>query len=365
MNILVLCLSPGKGGLELYAKRSIEILESLGHRCITVSSQNSSVFTVTPEAQEKTLYTLKPSFQLLPLLAAYKLSRIIVKHNIDVIHIHWSRDFNVAVFAKLFSSTNVKLIYTRHMAITRHKNDLYHKFLYKQVDRFVVITKQLMAEANEFLPLPKSKIKLLYHAINKPETTAVQCDKFTIKSSSDTLLHVAIFSRIEEGKGQHLLVDAVHALKIKGKEVHVTVIGHVMDDEYYQELQNNIENYQLSAQFHFFQFIEQASSYMACFDVVALTTYEETFGLVLIEAMQAGVAVIGSNAGGVPEIIHDKVSGLLFTSRDSESLSKKIEYYYDNPEARKEIALQGKSFVEIDFSEEQHKKALNEIIEGL
>ncbi|VAW97952.1 glycosyl transferase, group 1 [hydrothermal vent metagenome] len=361
----MLCLSPGKGGLELYANRSIKILKSLGHQCITVCSQQSSVFNVGSESTQNVIYTLKISFRLLPLFTAYKLSRIIVKNNIDIIHIHWSRDFNIAVFAKILSPSNVKLIYTRHMAITRHKDDLYHKFLYGQVDRFVVITKQLMKEANEFLPLAKSKIKLLYHAINKPQSSAVNCDKFSINGNSKTVLHVAIFSRIEEGKGQHLLVDAVQALKLKDKEVHVTIIGHVMDGEYYQQLQKNISEYQLENQFHFFEFIEQASSYMSCFDVVALTTYAETFGLVLIEAMQAGVAVIGSNAGGVPEIIHDKVSGLLFNSRDAESLSKKIEYYFDNPETRKEIALQGKNSVEVDFSEEQHKKALNEIVEGL
>jgi len=367
----VLCLSPGKGGLELYAHRSTEIIENLGHQCTIVCNPDSSVFNSNQELDksDNVVYALKIAFHLLPLLSAYKLARIIDKNSIDIINIHWSRDFNVAVFAKVFSKRSVKLVYTRHMAITRHKNDIYHKFLYRQVDRFVVITKQLKNEAIEFLPIAESKIKLLYHGITKSEVESnrdkINCEQFRIKYSSSDYLHIAIFSRIEEGKGQHLLVEALKALKIKGKEVHVTVIGHVMDEDYNNNLKSSINEYQLESQFHFHQFIENASSYMACFDVIALTTYAETFGLVLIEAMQSGVAVIGSNAGGVPEILNDKVTGLLFKSRDVESLTKKIEYYFDNPDSRSEIALQGRRFVELNFSEEQHKKALNDIYESL
>lgn len=373
MNILVLCLSPGKGGLELYAYRSTEIVEDLGHHCITVCNSNSSVFCTNINSDNRLIFSLKSSFHLLPLFSAYKLARIIDKNNIDIINIHWSRDFNIAVFAKIFSKRNVRLIYTRHMAITRHKNDIYHKFLYNQVDRFVVITRQLMKEAIEFLPLPESKIKLLYHGVSKnnkkteieSNTKKINCDKFKIKKYSGDYLHIAIFSRIEEGKGQHLLVEAVRALKTKNKEIHVTIIGHVMDEEYNQKLKLTIKNYQLDTQFHFYEFIEDASFYMPCFDVIALTTYAETFGLVLIEAMQSGVAVIGSNAGGVPEIINDKVTGLLFKSRDVESLTKKIEYYYDNTDSRKEIAIQAQRFVEVNFSEEQHKKVLNDLLKSI
>lgn len=361
----MLCLSPGKGGLELYAHRSTEIIEELGHKCITVCNPDSTVFKANNQLDKKRTFLLKIFFHLLPFYAAFKLARIINANNIDVIHFHWSKDFNVAVFAKLFSSRNVKLIYTRHMAITRYKNDFYHHFLYRHIDRFIVITKQLMKEANRFLPLPESRIKLLYHGVNKPDSKTPDCDKFKSTDISGDCLHVAIFSRIEEGKGQHLLVEAAHALKIRNKEIHVTVIGHVMDKTYYQNLQASIHKHQLDTQFHFYPFINSASSYMACFDVIALTTHAETFGLVLIEAMQSGVAVIGSNAGGVPEIINDQDTGLLFEPGNVESLTKKIEYYYDNPDSRKKIAAHGQKFVKANFSEEQHKKSLNEILNSL
>lgn len=56
-------------------------------------------------------------------------------------------------------------------------------------------------------------------------------------------------------------------------------------------------------------------------DAVVLTTECETFGLIMIEAMMAGVVVIGSNSGGVPEIIDHLEHGLLFNVFDAQDLS--------------------------------------------
>ncbi len=359
----MLCLSPGRGGLELYAQRSTEIIKELGHNSVTVCSSESTLFQINSESVTDKFYTLKLRFHLLPLLAAYRLARIIDSNEIDIINIHWSRDFNVAVFAKLLCSREVKLIYTRHMAITRYKNDLYHNFLYHHVDCFVVITKQLKAEALKFLPLAESKIKLLYHGVKlaASDSSMISCDNFKITSASQNYLNLAIFSRIEQGKGQHLLVEAVKELRIKNKEIHVTIVGHVMNEAYNDKLRKSIDSYQLETQFHFYQFIDQASLYMRCFDVIALTTSAETFGLVLIEAMQSGVAVIGSNAGGVPEIIENDVTGLLFESGSATDLADKIEKLYDDASFRIRLAVNGKKTVTELFSEEQHKRKLNDI----
>ena len=64
---------------------------------------------------------------------------------------------------------------------------------------------------------------------------------------------------------------------------------------------------------------------MPYFDLIILPTYEETFGLTVVEAMLMSVPVIGSNAGGVPEIISHKYNGLLFKTRDHNDLMHNID----------------------------------------
>jgi glycosyltransferase involved in cell wall biosynthesis len=115
----------------------------------------------------------------------------------------------------------------------------------------------------------------------------------------------------------------------------------------------------LTDQIHFLDFYEPAIELMSCFDTVVLTTKNETFGLVLIEAMQAGVAVIGSNAGGVPEIIDHNKTGLLFESWNSDSLAKAIRLLYENKDLRHRLAEAGKKKAQSHFQlETQYGKVL-------
>ena len=71
---------------------------------------------------------------------------------------------------------------------------------------------------------------------------------------------------------------------------------------------------------------------MPYFDLIILPTYEETFGLVVAESMMMNVPVIGSNSGGVPEIIQDETNGLMFETRNSDSLAEKVLMIINNKE---------------------------------
>ena len=74
--------------------------------------------------------------------------------------------------------------------------------------------------------------------------------------------------------------------------------------------------------------------------------------------MRAGVAVIGSNSGGVPEIIEHNKTGLLFESRNDEDLYQKISTLYNDPELKQRLAAQGKESADIRFNTTAHFEKL-------
>jgi glycosyltransferase involved in cell wall biosynthesis len=97
----------------------------------------------------------------------------------------------------------------------------------------------------------------------------------------------------------------------------------------------------------------------AC-DAVLMTSKNETFGLVTIEAMRNGTAVIASNSGGVLEIIDDEQTGLLFESGNFEDLTLKIEMLYKDDILREKLACFGQKKAEEQFdNEKQFKKLIN------
>ena len=83
-------------------------------------------------------------------------------------------------------------------------------------------------------------------------------------------------------------------------------------------------------------------------DVLVLPSFSESFGLVLIEALACGKPVIGSNVGGISEIITDDV-GLLIDPNDSSTLARAIDKVIGDEEFRQNLASNARKRA-IDFS---------------
>lgn len=358
---MVLCLSNGYGGLELYAAKEVKQLQARGHDCLPVVTQDSMLHDHLHEAGIDPV-CLHVTNRQLPLLASRKLARLIEEKQIDIVHIHWNNDLNLAVLARRFSMRKPQLVYSRHMAITRSKKDPVHRWFYSEVDCLIVVTKLMQQEAETYLPLPKSRIHQLYLGVADMGDISPDCTDCYADSFPQRKLNVALFGRIEPYKGQHLLVSAVSQLVNDGLDISATIIGHVMDKKYFAELEESVKANNLSNFIKFQSFVKNPVQRMKCYDVVVLTTYCETFGLVLIEAMRAGVMVIGTNAGGVKEIITDKETGLLFEPDDDQDLKTLLCNLYKQPEQITRLAENGKKKAAMVFSEKKHFNALEHVL---
>ncbi|MCW9023527.1 MAG: glycosyltransferase family 4 protein [Gammaproteobacteria bacterium] len=361
MNILILCTSAGLGGLELYAEREWNILKQKGHKCFFVLGEGSKLSERIDGKNERNLILGKRNNRF-PLISARKLANFIDKNNIDIVHMHWGKDLNLGSLAKRLSRNKPGLVYSRHMGITRSKRDWLHRFFYNQVDKVLVISKQVLKEAFTYLPLSKEKISLLYLGVPDPVQGIPMCDNTLGLPFMKHNFRIGMFGRIEHGKGQHLLLKAMDELVKDDCDMSAVIIGHVMDTEYFSKLQSTIKDSNLGDRIGFIDFIEQPMQVMPCFDVIVLLTYCETFGLVLVEAMRAGVTVIGTDAGGVPEIITNNETGMLIPPGDISALVDNLRMLYQDAELKNRLAQKGKSSADKMFNETEHFNQLNNVL---
>lgn len=363
MNILELCLSSGLGGLELYVYRASEALKK-SHNVSAVLLENSKLDTYYKEHSVIDRLHIKRSKNPLPIVNARQLARIIDDNKIDVIHMHWGKDLALASFAKTFSKKKPKLVYTRQMMITRYKNDSYHRFLYKQLDYILTITKQLETLCKRYISADNIDIRTLYYGVTKPKKLldASEVTKLkTVKGFVDDDFVTGLFGRLEDGKGQHLLIKAIAVAKKNNEKINALIVGHEMTAGYRDALIALARSLDVLDDIVFNDFVDNPQELMQICDCVCLTTYEETFGLVLPEAMRAGIAVIGSNSGGVPEIIDHHKTGLLFESKNEQSLYRQISLLYNEPELKSELARQGKEKADEMFDYDLHFSSLENI----
>ncbi|WP_038247995.1 glycosyltransferase family 4 protein [Ghiorsea bivora] len=356
MKILELCLSPNKGGLELYFADVCNAL--MPHmQVLSVIAPNSKL---KPLIHCDTIELVK-KVHYFPCLAAKKLASIIDMNGIDIIHLHWNKDLTLAVLAKLFSKRKPKLVITRHMKFPAMKDGVLHRFLYQHIDHIMAITQTMALDLKRFIPDDvRPEISVNYLGIDSvsPFSDEEVSQIRALYDAENKNFLIALVGRIDADKGHDLLLEALGIAKTKGLPFKVLVVGHPMQESYLQGLKERVKTQGLQDEMLFLGFVDEPRCLMQACDVLVLATIEETFGLVLIEAMSVGTPVIGSNRGGVPEIIEDKQTGLLFESCDSQSLFEALETLYLNPE-------QAKTYADKAFIKVQEKFAVQAHIETL
>jgi glycosyltransferase involved in cell wall biosynthesis len=228
------------------------------------------------------------------------------------------------------------------------------------MDCFIAITKYIQKQAEVNLPMEKDKLKQIYYGVEVPaKITSGRIAQLKVKLEIKRDFTIGLLGRLSEFKGQHLLIDAIDKLRAEGIIVNAWIVGESFEVGYLDYLKKMVRDMQLSHQIHFMDFYDKPLELMSCFDAVVLTTKNETFGLVLIEAMHAGVAVIGSNEGGVPEIIDHGKTGMLFETWSVDELAKAIKKLYLDEPFRKILAAAGQQKAKEKFDlETQYGKTL-------
>jgi glycosyltransferase involved in cell wall biosynthesis len=282
-----------------------------------------------------------------------ELARFIKIQHIDVVHVHWKYDLPLVALARRFSRHTFTVAHTRHMDLPGAKRDPYHRFVYGSIDLLITITRHLQRQARERLPLPPGKIEQIYPG-SRAVATASEHELRSLKQElrAGNQFTVGVVGRLLPYKGQHLLIEAVRQLRDDGLVVHALIVGEPETDAYLEQLQRTVREHHLDGQIRFLGFQAEPHNVIQCLDALVLTTRKETFGLVLVEAMLLGVPVIGTDAGGVPEIITHEQTGLLFAADDAGSLAACIRRLAGDAQLREWLATAGRTRAREEFWQE-------------
>ena len=207
-NILEFCLSPDFGGLELCVLDYFNYFKTKTNTKLIVAPNKKLDLHIEDENK----YTIKRN-KFFPIFPAIKLAYFIDKNSIDIIHFHWTRDIAIVVLAKTLSKRKVKIIQSRHMTMTRFKDDFYHKWLYKNIDTIHAVTNQVKNQLFKFIPEQiRPKLAMVYLGISEPIINYDKLKKLKKKYNIQDQFIVGMIGRIEEGKGQYLLIEAISKL---------------------------------------------------------------------------------------------------------------------------------------------------------
>jgi glycosyltransferase involved in cell wall biosynthesis len=169
---------------------------------------------------------------------------------------------------------------------------------------------------------------------------------------------VAITGQVSEVKGIWEFVDAADRLR------HTNAMFAVLGDDLRtqgalrRDMEAKVAALGLHDRFRFLGFRANAPELVQAFDIVAVPSRVEPFGLASLEAMAASRPVVASRVGGIPEVVRDNQDGILVPSCDPKSLADGISCLIDRPQQRITMGEHGRRRAEDVFGMRVHGEAL-------
>lgn len=168
------------------------------------------------------------------------------------------------------------------------------------------------------------------------------------RATSEIVIGTA--GRLVELKGIEYLVRAAAALRSEFPALRVEIAGSGPQRE---KLEEAVVRVGLKEQVRFLGWIDDISSVLPRWDVFVMPSLEEGFPIAALDAMAAGLPVVATSVGGVPELLEDGKSGWLVPSRDVEALASRLHLLIGNPELRRSMGTAGYARVRDHFSAKQ------------
>lgn len=372
MKIAQMCLTRAWGGLEMCAVQYSQLAEQHGHDSYAILMEGSPAFQNIQLPAEKVL--ILPNSGYFNPASSFKIYQFLKTNEIDALFCHHLKDLWLLYPAtKLYrsikkpqssvhSNPGFDVIGFSHMFLRGvNKKDFLHSVVYNQLKKLIVLTEVQKKASLQCLPVPEEKYVIIPNGVNiqkfhpSKRSESVRRELFHVATSDSASSSViGMVGRLDPQKGQWEFLQAAANIARDFPLARFVCVGQPNKDAdgaaYKMKLEKGILDFGLQDKFFLLGHHSDVSSLTASIDIFAVPSYEETFGLCTIEAMASGCAVVGTNAGGTPELIDNGVSGFLFAPKNPEDLTAVLRRYLENPALAKEHSKKARERAEKLFN---------------
>ncbi|MBO8154975.1 MAG: N-acetyl-alpha-D-glucosaminyl L-malate synthase BshA [Bacillaceae bacterium] len=268
-----------------------------------------------------------PVFQYPPydLALANKMADVINREKLDILHAHYAMPHAIcAILARQMVKKDVKIVTTLHGTdITVLGIDASFKnmirFGIEQSDRVTAVSRSLKKQTEQMLDIRKP-IDVVYNFVNEQDYYKHRNEElkshYGIRENEKVIIHISNFRKVKRAQ------DVIHVFHKVADQIPAKLLL-VGDGPEYCQINQLAKDLNLEDQVLFLGKQENVFELLSIADLKLLVSEKESFGLVLLEAMACGVPCIGTEVGGIPEVILDGETGYLCQVRDIDGMAEK------------------------------------------
>jgi len=210
-------------------------------------------------------------------------------------------------------------------------------FMFRRADRLIAVSRA-SARFSRLLGFSEKRITVVPNGVDLSCFNG-KIDAFAMREElgigDEPLVVTAL--RLIKGKSPELLISAFAGVLSVVPDAKLVIAGSGQEED---NLSRQIKGLNITNSVFMVGKLrkEKVAQLMAAADVFALPSKMESFGLTLLEASAAGLPVVCSNAGGIPEVFQDGFNGLLYPPGDDDAMAKAIIRLLQDRELAKKIS---------------------------
>ena len=261
----------------------------------------------------------------------FRVRRILKEGRFDVLNTHSRRDTMLAGVAARLAGTPL-IVRTRHLAVRPGSLVSYTGVPHRVTTVSEHVRQLLLARG-----APPARVATVYSPIPLPDPVEHSTLRAELGLPADAIV-VGCVSVMREKKGHRALIDAM-AGPLRRPDVFLVLVGD--GSPTLENLRAYVRSLGLEGKILFTGRRSDIPNVLAGFDLFALATEQEASGTVFVEAAAAGLPVIGTDVGGVSEMLRDGETGLLVPLHDAAALAAALTALIDDPERRRAMGRAG------------------------
>lgn len=350
---------PSVGGSGIIATELGKLLAEKGHQVHFITSSipfrlntyHPNIHFHEVEVNQYAVFKYPPY----DLTLASKIAEVAARENLDIIHAHYALPHAVCAYlAKQMLKRDIGIVTTLHgtditvLGYDPSLKDLI-RFAIEASDRVTAVSTALAGETYDLIK-PDKKIETIYNFIDervylKKNTESIK-EKHGILPDEKVVIHVSNFRKVKRVK------DVIRVFRniAANTKAKLLLVGDGPEKCVAWQL---VEKYGLQDQVLLLGNQDRVEELYSISDLKLLLSEKESFGLVLLEAMACGVPCIGTNIGGIPEVIKDQVSGFLVEVGDIQAASEKALAVLEDKQLSKRLTDHALKMAETAFSSQR------------
>jgi len=320
------------GGQEQYIHQMMKAMRERGHHMEAVC-QPHAVLTQRLRDDGFTVHTLLMDGPANFVKGVARLRRVLRDGGFDVLNTHSRRDTVLAGTAGRLAGTPL-IVRTRHLA-KRVGSLLSYTIIPHRVTTASHFVRNHLIERG----VPPSHVATVYPVVNLVSWDQPSTLREELKLAQNDIV-VGCVAVMRAKKGHRALIDAIEPLIRSRPNLHLVFVGG--GSPTFEETQAHIAEKNLGKRVHLLGRRNDVPNLLAGFDLFALATEQEASGTVFVEAAAAGLAVVGTDVDGVPEMMENGVTGLLVPLHDQQALTEALRTLIEDPVMRSRMGAAGR-----------------------